>query len=178
MKLNSTKSFQFQGEFYDLKRACSKLVLIGLQFILLFVLVFAAVNTFAQAPTAARAIMTSEPQAKKLELVKQSAVVNGNKVYLNWIAKANAPDCIYVVERSDDQMEFEPVGLKEGIGSGIELLYSWVDNKPATTATQYRIKQIDNEGALMAQSDVNNIAPAAGNPVLKDNAAKTASSGK
>ena len=177
MKINSTKNIINIEEFYDVKRAFSKLVLIGFQFILLFLLVFAAVNTFAQVPTAAIAI-TTENQVKKLDLLKQSAVFNAGKVYLNWIAKGNSPDCIYVIERSDDQMEFEPVGLKEGVGSSLELLYSWVDNKPTTSATQYRIKQIDNEGALMAQSDVNSITTAPASPVSLDRSAKTASAAK
>lgn len=99
---------------------------------------------------------------------------NAGKVYLNWIAKANAPDCIYVIERSDNQIEFEPVGLKEGIASNLELLYSWVDNKPVTTATQYRIKQIDNEGALMAQSDANTVTVSPTSPILIDGTTKTA----
>ena len=68
MKINSTKNPIKMEEFYDVKRAFGKLVLIGFQFILLFVLVFAAVNTFAQAPTAAVAI-TTENQTKKLNLV-------------------------------------------------------------------------------------------------------------
>src|SRR5205085_2807445 len=116
----------------------------------------------------------TEHQAKKLDLLKQSAVINGSKVYLNWIAKSNAPDCIYVIERSDNAIEFEPVGLKEGIGSSLELLYSWVDNKPATSSTQYRIKQIDNEGSLLAQSDANNVSSPSANSVITDRAAKTA----
>ena len=175
MKINTIKNAITMD---DSKRAFTKLLLIGFQFILLFLLVFATINTFAQAPTAAKAITTSEMEGKKLELVKQSAVFNSGKVYLNWIAKANAPDCIYVIERTDDQMEFEPVGLKEGIASTLELLYSWVDNKPATSATQYRIKQINNEGALMAQSDVNSVTAPATNPILKDGSSKTASSEK
>ncbi len=174
MKINSTKNTIIIEEFYDVKRAFAKLVFIGFQFILLFLLVFATITTFAQAPTAASAITTTENQGKKLDLVKQSAVFNAGKVYINWIAKSNAPDCIYVIERSDNQMEFEPVGLKEGIGSSLELLYSWVDNKPATSATQYRIKQIDNEGALMAQSETSNVtvATSAG---ISDRSTKTAS---
>lgn len=179
MKINTTKNSVIMKEFYNEKGAFKKLVFIGFQFILLFVLVFATVSTFAQAPTAARALTTSETEGKKLELVKQSAVFNAGKVYLNWIAKSNSPDCIYVIERSDNQMEFEPVGLKEGIGSSLELLYSWVDNKPATSATQYRIKQIDNEGALMAQSDVNTVSPGESSPVLKGTSTtRTASSEK
>jgi hypothetical protein len=174
MKINLTKSYIVTEELNDVKKAYSKLVLLGFQFILLFVLVFFTINTFAQVPVAA-VTMTHENQPKKLDLVKQTAVVNGGKVYVNWIAKSNAPDCIYVIERSDNQLEFEPVGLKEGVGSSLELLYSWVDNKPATDATQYRIKQIDNEGALMAESDARTVTVSPSSPAINmDRATKTA----
>src|SRR6185369_5241774 len=61
----------------------------------------------------------------ELKLVKQTLVYNSGKVYLNWVVAANSPDCIYVIERSLDGEEFEPMGLKEGIQSPLELLYSW-----------------------------------------------------
>src|SRR4051812_28416407 len=80
---------------------------------LLFILVFATVSTFAQT----RANALTEPG--KLDLVKQTITCNSGKVYLNWIAKANAIDCIYVIERSEDGDEYEPVGLKEGVGSPV-----------------------------------------------------------
>src|SRR5687767_8841702 len=85
--------------------------------VLLFVMVFATVSTFAQ-PAPAKAIENQEP--KTLDLAKQTIVFNAGKVYLNWIAKADAPDCIYVIERSASGKDFEPVGLKEGISSPLE----------------------------------------------------------
>ena len=118
---------------------------------LLFVLVFATVSTFAQT----RANALSDPN--KLDLVKQTIVCNSGKVYLNWIAKSNATDCIYVVERSEDGDDFEPVGLKEGVGSPVELLYSWVDIKPLHGTAYYRIKQVNDEGKLVAQADAQEI---------------------
>src|SRR5689334_8365520 len=53
----------------------------------------------------------------ELKLTKQTLVYNSGKVYLNWVVPGNSPDCIYVIERSLDGNEYEPMGLKEGIQS-------------------------------------------------------------
>ena len=72
------------------------------------------------------------------------------------------------LERSIDGTEYEPVGLKEGIGSPLELLYSWVDTKPVTGVTHYRIKQIDNEGKLVAQADPKSVMSPETSPLFID----------
>lgn len=149
MKTAFTNSLQ-QNSIYQavkMKTASNKFIVYALELVFLFVLVFATVSTFAQTPATA----ANEPG--KLEFTKQTVVYNSGKIYLNWIAKSNSIDCIYVVERSQDGIEFEPVGLKEGIGSPIELLYSWVDTKPSNGKVQYRVKQINNDGNLVAQAD-------------------------
>src|SRR3954467_3415993 len=96
----------------------------AVELLIVFLLVFGTINVFAQTNE------KSSTESGKLELVKQTVVFNSGKVYLNWVTKANSNDCVYVVERSVDGDEYEPVGLKEGIGSPIELLYSWIDNAP------------------------------------------------
>ncbi len=142
------------------KASSNKLFMYAFELILLYVLVFAAMSTLAQEPAVA------SKQPGKLEFVKENIVFNTGKVYLNWVAKANSNDCIYVIERSADGVEFEPVGLKEGIGSPLELLYSWVDTKPVAGTIHYRIKQIDNEGRLVAQADSKSVVSPESNPLL------------
>jgi hypothetical protein len=144
------------------KASSNKLLMYALELVLLYVLVFAAMSVVAQEP----AVAIKQPG--KLEFVKQNIVFNTGRVYLNWVAKGNSNDCIYVIERSVDGNEFEPVGLKEGIGSQLELLYSWVDTKPASGTSQYRIKQIDNEGKLVAQADPKSVDAPEVNPLLID----------
>jgi hypothetical protein len=143
-----------------MKTASNRLFVYALELVVLFFLVFATVSTFAQS-----AAISGEPG--KLEFTKQTVVYNSGKVYLNWIAKSNSIDCIYVIERSQDGIEYEPVGLKEGIGSPIELLYSWVDTKPSTGTAHYRVKQINNDGNLVAQADPQEIT-APENPLFID----------
>ncbi len=169
MKTQLTKSISgirssdvFQA--LKIKTSSHRLFLYALQLVILFVLVFATVSTFAQAPTPVAAKATTADG--KLEFVKQQIVYNTGKVYFNWVVKANSSDCLYVVERSTDGNEYEPVGLKEGIGSPLELLYSWVDAKPVSGTAYYRIKQIDNDGKLVAEAAPRMISIIETNPLF------------
>lgn len=171
MKTFISKSFdgmQSSGTFkmFRSKASSNKLFIYALELVLLYVLVFATMSALAQEP----AIAKSQPG--KLEFVKESIVFNTGKVYLNWVAKGNSNDCIYVIERSVDGEEYEPVGLKEGIGSALELLYSWVDTKPVTGTAQYRIKQIDNEGRLVAQAEPKSVISPESNPLFLDKSSR------
>ena len=167
MKTFISKSFegmQSSGTFKALRSrtTSNKLFMYALELVLLYVLVFAAMSALAQEPAVAN------QQPGRLEFVKESVVFNTGKVYLNWVAKGNSNDCIYVIERSNDGNEFEPVGLKEGIGSPLELLYSWVDTKPMAGTAQYRIKQIDNEGRLVAQAEPKSVIAPETSPLYLD----------
>ncbi len=144
------------------KASSHKLFTYALELVILYVLVFAAMSTFAQEPAKA-----TQPTGK-LEFVKENIVFNSGKVYMNWVSKPSSDDCIYVIERSVDGTEYEPVGLKEGIGSPLELLYSWVDTKPVAGVTQYRIKQIDNEGKLVAQAEPKSVMSPESSPLFLD----------
>lgn len=148
------------------KAASNKLFTFALELVILYVLIFAAISTFAQEPA------TASKQTGKLEFVKENIVFNSGKVYMNWVSKPSSDDCIYVIERSTDGNEYEPVGLKEGIGSPLELLYSWVDTKPLTGVTQYRVKQIDNEGKLVAQADPKSVMSPETSPLFIDKSAR------
>ncbi len=148
------------------KVASNKLFTFALELVILYVLIFAAISTFAQEPA------TASKQTGKLEFVKENIVFNSGKVYMNWVSKPSSDDCIYVIERSTDGNEYEPVGLKEGIGSPLELLYSWVDTKPLTGVTHYRVKQIDNEGKLVAQADPKSVMSPETSPLFIDKSAR------
>lgn len=124
-------------------------------------------------PTPAPSTSTST-SGSELKLVKQTLVYNSGKVYLNWVVPGNSPDCIYVIERSLDGVEFEPMGLKEGIQSPLELLYSWVDTKPMEGMAHYRIKRVNNDGdvtALGTSTSVNTPAPS---PLIQDKTGRVA----
>src|SRR5258708_719897 len=148
MKAQITKSIsglQASEIYHTLKMKASghRFFVYALELVVLFMLVFATVSTFAQTPQTAP-IAKATGESNKLEFVKQSIVFNGGKVYMNWVVKANSEDCIYVVERSVDGNESEPVGLKERIGSKLGLLYTRVHSNPLTGTAYYPLKRIVN----------------------------------
>jgi hypothetical protein len=134
-----------------------------------------ATTTPTPATTASTGTTTGNTTSgSELKLVKQTLVYNSGKVYLNWVVPGNSPDCIYVIERSLDGTEFEPMGLKEGIQSPLELLYSWVDTKPMEGTAHYRIKRVNNDGdvtALGTSTSVNTPAPS---PLIQDKTGRVA----
>jgi len=117
---------------------------------------------------------TPSNNGKDMKLVKQTLVYNSGKVYLNWVVPSNSPDCIYVIERSLDGTEYEPLGLKEGIQSPLELLYSWVDAKPMEGVAHYRIKRVNNDGEVTALSSSSDITTPAPSPLMQDKTGRVA----
>jgi hypothetical protein len=79
-------------------------------------------------------------------ITNYTTVYNSGKVFLNWTAKNEPADCIYIVERSADSKDFQSVGVKEGIGTAIELFYSWMDESPPDGFAYYRVKKIAKDG--------------------------------
>ncbi|MEO5572008.1 MAG: hypothetical protein ABIT08_09620 [Bacteroidia bacterium] len=75
-----------------------------------------------------------------------TTVYNSGKIFLNWTSKQEPADCIYIIERSGDAREFQSVGVKEGIGTSIELFYSWMDETPPEGFAYYRVKKIAKDG--------------------------------
>ena len=129
-----------------------------------------SVSTGKNTPSAT----TPSTNDKDMKLVKQTLVYNSGKVYLNWVVPANSPDCIYVIERSIDGVEYEPLGLKEGIQSPLELLYSWVDAKPMEGVAHYRIKRVNNNGEVTSLSSATDINTPAPSELIRDNSSRAA----
>jgi len=79
-------------------------------------------------------------------ILNYNAIYNSGKVFINWTAKNEPADCIYIIERSTDGKQFESVGVKEGIGASVELFYSWMDHTPLAGFSYYRVKKIAKDG--------------------------------
>ena len=79
-----------------------------------------------------------------------SIIHKAEKVYLNWKVKQESTDCVYVIERSEGNGPFKPVGIKEGFASPLTLLYSFVDKNSATSGNiSYRLKKISADNKVM-----------------------------
>jgi hypothetical protein len=90
--------------------------------------------------------------AHTTNIYNYTTVYNSGKVFVNWTARQEPADCIYIVERSSDGRTFESVGVKEGIGTDLELFYSWMDHTPPAGFAFYRVKKITKDGTQMYSS--------------------------
>ena len=108
-----------------------------------FMLICSAGQMMAQERQSAPMVQASQ---QVTSIFNYTTVYNSGKVFLNWTAKDEAADCIYIVERSGDGRQFESVGVKEGIGTQVELFYSWMDHTPPSGFAYYRVKKIAKDG--------------------------------
>ena len=124
--------------------------------IICFLMLVAAAGTAAAQAPQTNHITAANQQYKQVNIHNYQAVYNTGKVFVSWTSKNEPEDCIYIVERSSDGAQYESVGVKEGIGSDIELYYSWVDSAPPAGFGYYRVKKITKEGQQL-YSSVNTI---------------------
>ncbi|MFN4122260.1 MAG: hypothetical protein ACK4GL_03020 [Flavobacteriales bacterium] len=108
-------------------------------------------------------------------IISFSPVFNDGKTYLRWLVQNDEKDGLYIVERSDNGIEFEALGFRERIGSTlcVNLFYSYVDEAPFQGSTYYRIMQVSTDqtykysDVVKVRTDMN--APQqSGTSVLKD----------
>lgn len=92
----------------------------------------------------------------KMNIYNYNTTYNSGKVFVSWTSKNETADCLYIVERSKDGASFESVGIKEGVGSELELYYSWIDKNPPAGFAYYRVKKITRDG-MQLYSSVNAI---------------------
>jgi hypothetical protein len=108
-------------------------------------LAFASGNAMAQEATSSP-MMADAGHLQSANIFNYNTIYNSGKVFINWTAKDEPADCIYIVERSTDGQKFESVGVKEGIGTSVELFYSWMDHTPPAGFSYYRVKKIAKDG--------------------------------
>jgi len=109
-------------------------------------------NVCAQEATSAPMVQDAAYANLSTNIFNYTTVYNSGKVFVNWTAKDEPADCIYIVERSSDGRKFESVGVKEGIGTNLELFYSWMDHTPPAGFAYYRVKKITKDGMQMYSS--------------------------
>jgi hypothetical protein len=80
-----------------------------------------------------------------VELVSFDATPFGDdKVQVSWKTSSEASNSHFVVERSYNAKNFEEVGRVEGKGTtSTESAYTFIDSKPLSGTSYYRLKQVD-----------------------------------
>ena len=111
-----------------------------------FMLISLSGKVLAQEATTAPMMQAASYSQQATSIFNYTTIYNSGKVFLNWTAKDEPADCIYIVERSSDGRQFESVGVKEGIGTNVELFYSWMDRTPPAGFAYYRVKKITKDG--------------------------------
>ena len=82
-----------------------------------------------------------------IDLISFTAVLNENKVDLNWITASEINNDYFTIERSADAEYWEEVLTVEGAGNSNQIQeYFGVDNNPLEGVSYYRLKQTDFDG--------------------------------
>lgn len=146
-KTDSFKNTRTESGFYNLIRF---VVITGV--FALFNLLYIVQNVNAQAAQANPMVQSTEYTQHSSNIFNYTTTYNSGKVFVNWTAKDEPLDCIYIIERSSDGKMFESVGVKEGIGTNLELFYSWMDHTPPSGFAYYRVKKITKDGTQLFSS--------------------------
>jgi len=83
-----------------------------------------------------------------VELLSFSGKPTGTTVELNWSTGSERTSDYFMVERSQDGVQFQPIGRVEAAGnSGSLNEYVLVDKAPLQGTNYYRLRQVDTDGA-------------------------------
>ena len=82
-----------------------------------------------------------------VELLSLHATCNGKRALISWTTASEHNNDYFVVERSDDAVNFVEVGRVAGAGNSIEMLsYNYADYSIRTGDNYYRLTQVDYDG--------------------------------
>ncbi len=85
-----------------------------------------------------------------VNLVHFAAVPKDEKVQLEWTTASETNNDFFIVEVSEDAVEFEEVTKVSGAGNSNAILnYVVYDNTPHAGVSYYRLKQVDFDGKVM-----------------------------
>lgn len=100
-------------------------------------------NTFTPFTLASSTINNPLP----VELLNFNAVLYDRKVYLNWQTASENNNDYFLIEKSQNGVDFEAFDQVDGAGTSTDLLsYSTIDENPFLGTSYYRLKQVDFNG--------------------------------
>ncbi len=82
-----------------------------------------------------------------------------DKNYILWTVVEKYENCVYLIERSENQTEWEMIGYKDAFKSpnNIALAYYFTDEDPTEKANYYRLKRVvllKSDGSEVNQNEV------------------------
>lgn len=89
-----------------------------------------------------------------IELINFTASLYNRKVYLDWQTASETDNDYFVIQRSPDGFNWEPVDTIDGaLNSSVLISYNSIDASPYLGLSYYRLKQVDMNG-VFSYSDV------------------------
>ncbi len=83
-----------------------------------------------------------------VEMSELQAVATTDHVALQWVTLTESATERFIVERSMNGRDFDPIGMVEAAGNSQERIeYEWHDTDPVIGVGYYRLQQIDTDGA-------------------------------
>ena len=84
-----------------------------------------------------------------VDFMDLDAVLAGTTVEVNWSTASESNASHYIVERSDNAVDYTPIGSLQAMGNTSTLTnYGFVDEAPMEGLNYYRVQQVDMDGAL------------------------------
>jgi len=91
---------------------------------------------------------STEVDALPITLISfEARTTTDNLVEVAWTTAQEVNNSFYTIERSNDGINFEVLGYKDGAGNSATIIdYSFIDQKPYDGVSYYRLKQTDFNG--------------------------------
>ena len=91
-----------------------------------------------------------------VELLRFDAGQRADQVELEWATATEWNNDVFIVERSADLEEWEPISEVEGAGNSQTMItYGTTDQQPLQGTSYFRLKQIDHDGT----EDISQVRP-------------------
>jgi hypothetical protein len=90
-----------------------------------------------------------------VDLIGFNAQCHNNHTEINWTTNAEYNNKFFTIERSDDGIQFSPIGDVQSKGNSSQMHhYSWIDNTSRQGVLYYRLRQTDFDGRSRTYSAV------------------------
>ena len=101
-------------------------------------------------------VLSNSNSPLPIELIYFNAIANNNNTVLTeWTTASESNNEYFTVERSQNDINFEEVGIVKGAGNSNSLLnYDLTDNNPYLGILYYRLKQTDFDGRYSYSNSV------------------------
>ena len=126
--------------------------------IILMILFSLALSAFGQRVQEDEQYSFGNKNVDEYELTSFKCRSVEGKVYIMWIVLEPSNECIYVLERSGNNELYKPIQVFKGSKSPnkIELLNSFIDNKPLDGTSYYRVRRVTKENKITSNAYVVN----------------------